>query len=121
LEYLLISKLSLLKGAFNPAMHGSRMNLFDASDCFITQAFHEEMDCTRDFIFRGLKVIESRPVSVAEGLATELASKDCRHSIAGRIRAMIFYVVSRWRTSSALRGKRLWLFHGRNSLPLTYQ
>src|SRR5215208_2968915 len=76
LQRQLISQLSLLKGAFHPTMHRSRMNLFDARDRCIAQAFQDLMDRAQDFFFRRLEVIESRAEAVTKGLAARRAAKN---------------------------------------------
>jgi hypothetical protein len=60
-----------------------------ASDGFLAQAFHDLMKAPKDFLFRGLEIIESRALSITESLATEGASKDGSQAITGRVSAMI--------------------------------
>jgi hypothetical protein len=62
-------------GPTKPSLYGGRMNAFDARHGFRAQTFEPLLDGALNLLFRGFKVIEDRPETVAESLSTLTAAK----------------------------------------------
>ncbi len=72
----LVGSLGLRTGAINPALNGSRMNAFDASDSLRTKPFESLLNGALDFLLWGFEVIKGRAVAVTECPFVLLTSDD---------------------------------------------
>jgi hypothetical protein len=96
-DYLFISG----SGSFDPPLYSGWMDALNASDRFVVQAFKLLIDGAFDFLFRSIQILESPPVTIAEGSTAQLTADD-HHNLAAleSLAAVISWIDRQWLRSA---------------------